>query len=125
MWTRLRTLYVSSPQYAAVSTSFLYLIPPTYYWLLAGVQTPILLFGRGSQVLFNYRQGHTGVLSWIPLFMSAGGSCARVATVLVQIGLDVPLIAAYAISASVNLVLLAQVVVYRKRTAEVMGKKEK
>jgi hypothetical protein len=63
------------------------------------------------QVVTNYRNGHTGQLSAITVFMLAFGSLARIFTSIQETG-DSIVIMTYVASSAVNVLLALQVLLY-------------
>ena len=60
-----------------------------------------------SQVISNYRNGHTGQLSAVTVFLLAAGAVIRVFTSIQETG-DRVVISTYIVSSAVNLLLLLQ-----------------
>lgn len=73
------------------------------------------------QILQNMKQGHTGVLSGITLFMNIGGNGARIATSIRE-GLAPVVIYSFALNLLLNIVLFSQVLVYWKATTAALAK---
>jgi len=79
--------------------------------------------GRIPQALANFSQGHTGVLAFAGFFLSFAGSLARVFTTIQETG-DQNLIISFSISACTNLVIILQILYYRKATKLVLARAE-
>ena len=60
------------------------------------------------QVISNYRNGHTGQLSAVTVFLLAAGAVIRVFTSIQETG-DRVVISTYIVSSAVNMLLLLQV----------------
>ena len=71
----------------------------------------MIVLGKLIQVIANFRQGHTGQLSAVTIFLLTLGSLARVFTSIQETG-DKVVIATYICSSSINLVLSLQVLYY-------------
>ena len=63
------------------------------------------------QAVANYRQGSTGQLSALTIFMLTGGAAARIFTSIQETG-DPMMILTYVVSTAVNLIIAGQVVYY-------------
>lgn len=80
-------------------------------WSAQGFNIPILLAGKLSQAVTNYKNGSTGQLSAITLFMLFFGSLARIFTSVQETG-DAMMIYTYTASTSANLVIVLQLLYY-------------
>jgi mannose-P-dolichol utilization defect protein 1 len=60
--------------------------PLEYLWTAQGFNIPILLMGKLSQALTNYKNGSTGQLSAPTCFMLLAGSTARIFTSIQETG---------------------------------------
>lgn len=89
------------------------LTPVTVLWTLQGFNIPVLLAGKLTQAYTNYKNGHTGQLSAITLFMLFFGSLARIFTSIQETG-DTMVIITYVASSFANTVLVAQLLYYWK-----------
>lgn len=87
------------------------LVPEQVLWLGQAANIPMVVLGKMIQVIANFRQGHTGQLSAVTIFMLTLGSMARVFTSIQETG-DMVVISTYLCSSSVNLMLSAQVLYY-------------
>ncbi|XP_064796266.1 mannose-P-dolichol utilization defect 1 protein-like [Oncorhynchus masou masou] len=72
---------------------------------------PAIIIGRLIQVVTNYRNGHTGQLSAITVFMLFAGSLARIFTSIQETG-DSLMALTYVISSSCNGLIAAQLLYY-------------
>jgi len=63
------------------------------------------------QAVANYRQGGTGQLSAVTIFLLTGGAAARIFTSIQETG-DSMMILTYVVSTLVNCVIAAQVIYY-------------
>ncbi|KAM7539858.1 hypothetical protein Aperf_G00000035573 [Anoplocephala perfoliata] len=82
--------------------------------LLAWMQfanSPITAFSRGLQIYENYRNGSTGQLSAISVWLMAAGSLARIFTSIQETG-DNLVILNFVVSSFVNIILSAQIIYY-------------
>lgn len=66
------------------------------------------IFARVPQMITNYKQGHTGQLSFITWFCTLAGSAARIFTTLQEVN-DPMIAASYIISTACNAVLVFQI----------------
>ncbi|KFB45623.1 AGAP008375-PA-like protein [Anopheles sinensis] len=87
------------------------LTPLNYLLIAQGFNVPILLLGKLSQALANYRNGSTGQLSAVTCFMLLAGSLARIFTSIQETG-DQMMIITYGSSSFANLVIALQVLYY-------------
>ncbi|XP_052865341.1 mannose-P-dolichol utilization defect 1 protein homolog [Anopheles cruzii] len=87
------------------------LTPLSFLLLVQGFNVPILLLGKLSQALTNYRNGSTGQLSAVTCFMLLAGSLARIFTSIQETG-DQMMIITYGASSFANLVIALQVLYY-------------
>ncbi|VDD80716.1 unnamed protein product [Mesocestoides corti] len=92
--------YAMSP---AINLSFLI--------LMQMANTPVILFSRGLQIFANFRNGSTGQLSAISVWLMTVGSLARIFTSVQETG-DMLVVLNFVASSLVNLVLSFQIVYY-------------
>ncbi|KAG5260938.1 hypothetical protein AALO_G00298200 [Alosa alosa] len=85
---------------------------------------PAIIFGRLIQAVTNYRNGHTGQLSAISVFLLFAGSLARIFTSIQETG-DSLMALTYVISSSCNGIIAAQVLYYWSSGPEALKKKKK
>jgi len=96
-------------------------------WSLQSFNIPILIAGKLSQAVTNYRSGSTGQLSAVTCFMLFFGSMARIFTSVQETG-DAMLIFTYCVSTVSNGVIVAQLLWYwnaadgKKRPTSVKAK---
>ncbi|CDS40883.1 mannose P dolichol utilization defect 1 protein [Echinococcus multilocularis] len=79
--------------------------------LMQAANTPIILFSRGLQIYANFRNGSTGQLSAISVWLMAAGSLARIFTSIQETG-DMLVILNFVVGSFVNIVLSAQIIYY-------------
>jgi len=91
--------------------------------LAQGFNIPILLVGKLSQALVNYKNGSTGQLSAVTCFMLFFGSMARIFTSIQETG-DTMMITTYVASTSANAVIVAQLLYYWKSGKDADVKKK-
>jgi mannose-P-dolichol utilization defect protein 1 len=89
-----------------------------YYYMILSVNLPVLIFSRGSQIYTFHSCKHTGSQSLITTGMNFIGSAIRVLTTISEIGFDIPMLSGYFISLGLNAILIAQFLMYRKKTEE-------
>ncbi|XP_078064305.1 mannose-P-dolichol utilization defect 1b [Mustelus asterias] len=83
---------------------------------LQALNMPAIIVSRLIQILTNYRNGHTGQLSALTVFLLFGGSLARIFTSIQETG-DQLMILTYVVASSFNGVIASQVLYYWKVTA--------
>lgn len=76
-----------------------------------GFNVPILLVGKLSQAVTNYKNGSTGQLSAVTCFMLFFGSMARIFTSVQETG-DFMMILTYSVSTFANAVIVTQLMYY-------------
>ncbi|XP_067880104.1 mannose-P-dolichol utilization defect 1b [Heterodontus francisci] len=87
------------------------LTPMMAVTLLQALNMPAVIVSRLIQILTNYRNGHTGHLSAVTVFLLFGGSVARIFTSVQETG-DWLMILTYVVSSSFNGVIAAQLLYY-------------
>jgi mannose-P-dolichol utilization defect protein 1 len=92
-------------------------------WLYS-VNLPIFLLSRAPQIIANQRAGTTGQLSVVTAFLNFAGSLARVFTTLQEVD-DTLMLIGFVLGVSLNAVILAQIIVFWKRTEAALEKKAK
>lgn len=83
---------------------------------------PAFSAARIPQIYENFKNGHTGLLALITVFMGFAGSVARVFTSLEEVT-DMQVAVSFVLGAVWNTILLLQIFWYWNRTNEVMAKK--
>ncbi|GMI17474.1 hypothetical protein TrLO_g6015 [Triparma laevis f. longispina] len=96
----------------------LYVLPIEYAYFLPRMNMPLVIMTRGTQIMENKKNGHTGSLSIITVFMQAFGSFVRIGTTVIQIGLDMNVIFGYCLGCSLNCFVLGQIWFYKEGTRE-------
>ncbi|XP_062849250.1 mannose-P-dolichol utilization defect 1b [Trichomycterus rosablanca] len=86
-------------------------IPMSVVTTMQASNMPAIIFGRLIQAGTNYRNGHTGQLSAISVFLLFGGSLARIFTTVQETG-DTLMAVTYVISSCCNGLIAAQVLYY-------------
>lgn len=100
------------------------LIPDNILWYGQAANIPMIVVGKLIQAATNYKNGHTGQLSAITVFLLTLGSLARIFTSIQDTG-DQVMILTFVVSSSVNVVIALQVLYYWNTTKEVLKKEEK
>ncbi|KAM7377725.1 hypothetical protein PAMA_014163 [Pampus argenteus] len=85
---------------------------------------PAIIIGRLIQAATNLRNGHTGQLSAVSVFLLFAGSLARIFTSLQETG-DTLMALTYVISSSCNGVIALQILYYWNSSSERKKKKKK
>ncbi len=83
-------------------------VPPEVLWYGQAANIPMIVLGKAIQVVANLRNGHTGQLSAVTVFLLAAGSLARIFTSMQETG-DNMVVLTYVCSSAVNVLLALQV----------------
>ena len=99
--------------YAGVAWALLNPIvtPAAMLWYGQAANIPMILLGKIIQIVTNFKNGHTGQLSAITVFLLALGAIARIFTSVQETG-DQIVILTYVCSSVVNCIIALQVLVY-------------
>jgi len=100
------------------------LVPDHVLWYGQAANIPMIVVGKLIQAATNYKNGHTGQLSAITVFLLTLGSLARIFTSIQDTG-DQVMILTFVVSSSVNVVIALQVLYYWNATKEVLKKEKK
>jgi len=84
----------------------------------------MIVVGKLIQAVTNYKNGHTGQLSAITVFLLTAGSLARIFTSIQETG-DQVMILTFVVSSSVNVIIALQVLYYWNTTKQVLKKEAK
>lgn len=98
------------------------LTPLHVLWSIQAFNIPILLVGKSTQAITNYRNGSTGQLSAVTCTMLFFGSSARIFTSFQETG-DAMMILTYAVSTAANALILGQLLWYWNAGKKVAGAK--
>lgn len=85
--------------------------PQKFLWTAQGFNVPILLTGKLSQAVTNFKNGSTGQLSAATCLMLFFGSLARIFTSVQETG-DSMMIITYCVSTFANAVIVSQLLYY-------------
>ncbi|KAL7876031.1 hypothetical protein AOLI_G00109940 [Acnodon oligacanthus] len=99
------------------------LTPMSVVTTMQASNMPAIIFGRLIQAGTNYRNGHTGQLSAISVFLLFAGSLARIFTTVQETG-DSLMALTYIISSCCNGLIAAQVLYYWNVSPALKKKKE-
>lgn len=99
------------------------LTPQAVVTLLQASNMPSVVVGRLLQAATNYRNGHTGQLSAITVFLLFGGSLARIFTSIQETG-DPLMAGTFVVSSLCNGLIAAQVLFYWNAKAPQKKKKQ-
>lgn len=118
-----------SALFIAIYASIVYVLtsgltPLKVLWTVQGFNVPILLVGKMSQALANYKNGSTGQLSAVTCFMLFFGSMARIFTSIQETG-DSMMIITYCVSTFANAVIVAQLLYYWNKPVIAIPMKDK
>merc|ERR1711981_224526 len=100
------------------------LVPEEVLWYGQAANIPMIVIGKLIQAITNFKNGHTGQLSAITVFLLTLGSLARIFTSIQDTG-DQVMILTFVVSSSVNVVIALQVLYYWNTTKEVLKSEEK
>lgn len=92
-------------------------------WLYK-INLPIFLLSKAPQIVANQRSGTTGQLSVVTAFLNFAGSLARVFTTLQEVN-DTLVLVGFLLGVTLNAIILAQIIVFWKRTEQSLQKKAK
>merc|ERR1712198_473559 len=90
----------------------------------------LLVLWYGGNTLFtlfftaNFKNGHTGQLSAVTVFLLTAGSLARIFTSIQDTG-DEVMVLTFIVSSAVNVIIALQVIYYWNTTKEVLAKQAK
>ncbi|XP_007522245.2 mannose-P-dolichol utilization defect 1 protein [Erinaceus europaeus] len=99
------------------------LTPPVVVTLLQASNVPAVVVGRLLQAATNYRNGHTGQLSAITVFLLFGGSLARIFTSIQETG-DPLMAGTFVVSSLCNGLIATQLLLYWNAKVPPRKKKE-
>ncbi|XP_063617907.1 mannose-P-dolichol utilization defect 1 protein homolog [Cydia splendana] len=85
--------------------------PTDMLWNMQAINVPIILIAKSIQVITNYKNGSTGQLSAVTVFLLFGGSVARIFTSIQETG-DSIIILTYCVSTAANAALVLQLLWY-------------
>ncbi|GBG26807.1 Mannose-P-dolichol utilization defect 1 protein [Hondaea fermentalgiana] len=105
----------------AVVTVGMLSLPPEMRPLLILYSSGGAVFARSPQIYANFVNGHTGVLALSTLAVSVGGGLVRLLTVIQEVGEPVAILGEIS-PLFFNSIILAQIIWYRKSTAEHFAK---
>lgn len=98
-------------------------LPSNLQPLLVLINLPLIISSRVPQIITNMQQKSTGQLSLPTYFLQFAGSSIRIFTTIQEVGYDLPLLSGFIIGASLNGILLLQIIIYRGSTP-LHGKKK-
>jgi len=97
--------------------------PAIVLWYGQAANIPMILLGKFIQILTNFKNGHTGQLSAITVFLLALGAIARIFTSVQETG-DNLVILTYVCSSVVNSIIALQVLFYWNSTSKINEQKK-
>ncbi len=98
-------------------------VPDSALETLYNCTTAVLIAGRAPQIVANFRAKSTGELSFASQALMSAGSAARIFTTA-QEGGGASMLAAYGMSAGMNWIILAQMLLYGNRAGSSGGKRD-
>ncbi len=99
-------------------------IPKDFQPLLIAYTSVGSLLSRFPQIRLSYKNGHTGVLSFVTIAVSVTGGLVRVLTLLLEVD-DCIIIIGESFPIFLNFIILSQIAIYRKATAAYLENKKK
>lgn len=99
------------------------LTPLSVVTLLQASNVPAVVGGRLLQAATNYRNGHTGQLSAVTVFLLFGGSLARIFTSVQETG-DPLMAGTFVVSSLCNGLIASQLIYYWNVKAPIKKKKQ-
>merc|ERR1711953_47210 len=100
------------------------LVPEEVLWYGQAANIPMIVIGKLIQAATNYKNGHTGQLSAVTVFLLTAGSLARIFTSIQDTG-DKVMVLTFIVSSAVNVIIALQVIYYWNTTKEVLAKQAK
>lgn len=100
------------------------LVPEEVLWYGQAANIPMIVFGKLIQAGTNFKNGHTGQLSAVTVFLLTAGSLARIFTSIQDTG-DKVMVLTFIVSSAVNVIIALQVIYYWNTTKEVLAKQAK
>lgn len=115
------TTIIFSAVYGAIAFAITQpgLVPDEVLWYGQAANIPMIVIGKLIQAATNYKNGHTGQLSAITVFLLTAGSLARIFTSIQETG-DQVMILTFVVSSSVNVIIALQVLYYWNTTKQVL-----
>ena len=101
------------------------MLPSTHYYLLMTSIMPVLLYSRGTQILATYQYQHTGAQSIVTNTLNLVGGLVRILTTIKEVGYDLPILASYSVSCTLNLIIFLQYFYYQKNTERFLAELQK
>jgi len=102
----------------------IFILPQQLWPFLMVISTGASVSSRITQIIANFSQGHTGVLSIITLLMQVGGNAVRIFTTMTEVD-DFAVLASYLVSFALNATIFLQIVIYWKATTQLQQSKVK
>ena len=94
------------------------ILPKNYNSILVSMNWPVLIYSRGSQIIESYTLQHTGAQSIVTNGLNLIGGIIRIFTTLSEIGYDIPILTGFALSTTLNSIIVLQHFVYSKNTEQ-------
>ena len=99
-------------------------LPSNVVPVIGSLPLGLSIWSRLPQIMMNFRQGHTGQLAFLTFFLSALGTIARVFTTLSKTPDDKISLLSNSVSAVLNSLLVAQILVYWTATNRALESKK-
>jgi mannose-P-dolichol utilization defect protein 1 len=106
------------PIVALAAALSLRIVPVHVHEMLLSVTTLISIASRLPQIYTNYKRKSTGQLAFLTFFLAFGGSAARMLTTFINVPADkgkAMILGQYAVATLLNLAVMAQMYLYRKK----------
>jgi len=114
----------STVGFGAVAFGMIYVLPPPLRPYLIVYSSFGAITSRVPQILLNFRNGHTGILSLASLGAAVAGASVRLLTVLQDVD-DKMAVVGELLPLGLNIAILLQVVSYRESTRRHLAKEKK
>lgn len=101
------------------------LFPSEYIAMGYASGVPLVITARLPQIWESFKNGHTGQLSFLTVFMQVGGNAARTFTTIQEAGGDMLMVTGYLIGLGIASIMLGQILYYWKATNEFNAKAAK
>eukprot|EP00128_Syssomonas_multiformis_P018021 Colp12_sorted_trinity150504_noHs@28186 len=120
---RLFTAFLFIPVFVALGGSIAYGLVPLHIlsWLQKGTIAMFAL-SKIPQIFSNFKNGHTGQLSFVSTLMQFVGSALRIFTTLQEVN-DITVLAGFLSGTTLNGILFLQILLFWKKTNSLFAKK--
>uniref|UniRef100_A0A7S3DKU7 Mannose-P-dolichol utilization defect 1 protein homolog n=1 Tax=Palpitomonas bilix TaxID=652834 RepID=A0A7S3DKU7_9EUKA len=102
-----------------------YFVDPSLLDSLQWSVTAIFAASKVPQILSNFKNGHTGQLSFLTWFLNVAGSSARVFTTMTEVKDDTAILYGHLTGFSLNVIILLQILFFWQATNKATSKEKK